>query len=271
MSWIVGNQAGVAAFPAMTDTTGTNRFVDRVALITGAGSGIGRATAQRLASEGATIFGVDVNEEGLAETVASIAEHGGVATSHVADVREADACRDAVDAAVNTHGRLDVLANIAGVVRLGHAGDLSDDEWALVQDVNLSGPWYLMQAALPHLEKVGGNVVNLASAAGVTGQAYTAAYCASKGGLVLLTKAMAVEFAHRGIRFNAVCPGMVNTPLNDFDMVDGLESKLMAKLFPLVPGAEPEEIATLVAYLASDEARYVTGAAISIDGGQTAG
>jgi meso-butanediol dehydrogenase/(S,S)-butanediol dehydrogenase/diacetyl reductase len=255
----------------MTDTDALNRFTDRVVLITGAGSGIGRATALRLAAEGAIIVGVDVNEEGLAETVAAIVAAGGSATAHVADVSNPDACRAAVDATVEVHGRLDVLANIAGVVRFGHAADLTDQEWRLLQDVNLSGPWFLMQAALPHLEESGGNVVNLASAAGVTGQAYTAAYCASKGGLVLLTKAMAVEFAGRGVRFNAVCPGMVNTPLNDFDMVDGIDSRLMAKLMPLMAGAEPEEIATLVAYLASDEARYVTGAAISIDGGQTAG
>ena len=255
----------------MTDTDVLHRFTDRVALITGAGSGIGRATALRLAAEGATVVGVDVNEDGLVETVASIIDAGGSATAHPADVTDPAACRNAVEATVEVHGRLDVLANIAGVVRLGHAVDLSEEDWQLVQDVNLSGPWFLMQAALPHLEATGGNVVNLSSAAGVTGQAYTAAYCASKGGLVLLTKALAVEFAHRGIRFNAVCPGMVNTPLNDFDMVDGLESNLMAKLFPLVAGAEPGEIATLVAYLASDEARYVTGAAISIDGGQTAG
>jgi meso-butanediol dehydrogenase/(S,S)-butanediol dehydrogenase/diacetyl reductase len=255
----------------MTDVTSTHRFIDRVALVTGAGSGIGQATARRLAAEGAQIMALDVNEAGLGDTVSSIEEAGGVAVAHLADVRGADACRAAVAATVQQFERLDVLANIAGVVRLGHAADLSDDDWQLVQDVNLSGPWYLTQAALPHLEASGGNVVNLASAAGVAGQAYTAAYCASKGGLVLMTKALALEFAGRGIRFNAVCPGMVNTPLNTFDIVEGLDPSLMARLLPLVAGAEPEEIATLVAYLASDEARYVTGAAISIDGGQTAG
>lgn len=255
----------------MTDTDALSRFTDRVALVTGAGSGIGRATALRLASEGATVVTVDVNEDGLAETVAAVVDGGGSARADPADVSDPDACRAVVEATVAAHGRLDVLANIAGVVRFGHAADLSDQDWNLIQDVNLSGPWFLMQAALPHLEETGGNVVNLASAAGVTGQAYTAAYCASKGGLVLLTKALAVEFAGRGIRFNAVCPGMVNTPLNTFAMVEGLDPNLMAKLMPLVAGAEPEEIATLVAYLASDEARYVTGAAISIDGGQTAG
>jgi meso-butanediol dehydrogenase/(S,S)-butanediol dehydrogenase/diacetyl reductase len=255
----------------MNDTEIAHRFTDRVALVTGAGSGIGRATARRLAAEGAAVVAVDVNEDGLAETVGSITETGGTAAAHRTDVRDPDACRAVVAETVAGHGRLDVLANIAGVVRLGHAADLADEEWRLIQDVNLAGPWFLSQAALPHLEETGGNVVNLASAAGVIGQAYTAAYCASKGGLVLLTKALAVEFAGRGIRFNAVCPGMVNTPLNDFDMVDGLDSRLMAKLLPLMAGAEPDEIATLVAYLASDEARYVTGAAISIDGGQTAG
>ena len=256
---------------AVTDTDIPHRFTDRVALVTGAGSGIGQATARRLAAEGASIMALDVNEVGLMGTVDAIEADGGTAVAHAADVTDPDACRSAVAATVERFGRLDVLANIAGIVRLGHAADLSDEDWDLMQAVNLSGPWFLMQAALPHLEEVDGNVVNLASAAGVAGQAYTAAYCASKGGLVLLTKSMALEFAGRGIRFNAVCPGMVNTPLNTFDMVEDLDPNLMAKLMPLVRGAEPEEIATLVAYLASDEARYVTGAAISIDGGQTAG
>lgn len=247
------------------------RFVGKVALITGAGSGIGQATARRLAAEGATVVGLDVNEEGLAETVRSIVAAGGAASAHPADVTDPAACRGAVEAVVEAHGRLDVLANIAGVVRFGHAAELSEADWRLVHDVNLSGPWFLIQAALPHLAASRGNVVNLASAAGVTGQAYTAAYCASKGGLVMMTKALALEFAAEKIRFNAVCPGQVNTPLNTFDMPDDLDTNLMMKLLPLLRAGEPEEIAGLIAYLASEEARYISGAAISIDGAQTAG
>ncbi|MEL7207398.1 MAG: SDR family oxidoreductase, partial [Actinomycetota bacterium] len=205
------------------------------------------------------------------ETRSLVEGAGGEAAVIEADVRDPQACADAVAAAVDRGGSLDVLANIAGVVRFGHADDLSVDDWRLVNDVNLSGPWFLIQAALPHLRESEGNVVNLASAAGLTGQAYTAAYCASKAGLVMLTKALAVEFADAGVRFNAVCPGQVNTPLNTFDMPEDLEGKLLMKLLPLLPAAEPEEIAGLIAYLASAEARYITGAAISIDGGQTAG
>lgn len=255
----------------MSDTETPTRFVGQVALVTGAGSGIGRATASRLAAEGAVVVGLDVNEEGLAETVAGITDAGGTASAHPADVTDPEACRAAVQATVDGHGHLDVLANIAGVVRFGHATDLSEQDWRLVHEVNLSGPWFLIQAALPHLEAVGGNVVNLASSAGVVGQAYTAAYCSSKGGLVLLTKALAIEYGKRGVRLNAVCPGQVNTPLLGFDMPDDLDGRLLSKVLPLMDAAEPEEIAGLIAYLASAEARYVTGAAISIDGGQTAG
>jgi meso-butanediol dehydrogenase/(S,S)-butanediol dehydrogenase/diacetyl reductase len=129
-----------------------------------------------------------------------------------------------------------------------------------------------MQAALPHLVETRGNVVNVASAAGLVGQAYTSAYCASKHGLVGLTRSLAIEFAARKVRFNCVCPGQVNTNLlADFAFPEGADQRLLDKLLPLLRGADAEEIATLIAFLASDEARYVTGAAWPIDGGQTAG
>lgn len=247
------------------------RFAGKVALVTGGASGIGRATVQRLAEEGAEVLVVDIDRAGLVETIAEVEQAGGTAFAHAADVSDPDGCRAAVELAVERYGRLDVLANIAGVVQFGHAEDLGVDQWNRLLGVNLTGPFFLIQEALPHLIEAGGNVVNMASAAGVVGQAYTAGYCASKGGLVLMTKALAVEFAARGVRFNAVCPGQVDTPLNTFDMPDDLSGRLLARLLPLLDAARPDEIATLVAYLASEEARYVTGAAISIDGGQTAG
>jgi meso-butanediol dehydrogenase/(S,S)-butanediol dehydrogenase/diacetyl reductase len=240
-----------------------SRFDGRVALVTGAASGIGRATAERLTAEGATVVATDRDEAGLAGTEA--------AERRPLDVADPEACRSVVDAVAADHGRLDVLANVAGVLRFRHAVDHTLDDWHTVLAVNLSGTWFTSQAALPHLEVVRGNIVNVASAAALVGQAYTAAYCASKGGVVQLTRALAVEYARRKVRVNCVCPGQVDTNLMaDFEFPEGADDTLLARLLPLVRGAQPEEIATLIAYLASDDARYVTGAAWPIDGGQTA-
>jgi len=243
----------------------SERFIGKVAIVTGAASGIGRATAERLAAEGATVVGVDRDGDGLSGSA-------GMAETHVHDVTDPDADRQLVDDVAATHGRLDVLCNVAGVLRFAHAADHTREDWDRTMAVNLSAPWFLMQAALPHLEATRGNVVNVASAAGLVGQAYTAAYCASKHGLVGLTKSLAVEYASRKVRVNAVCPGQVDTNLlADFQFPEGADEQLLAKLLPLLRGAHPEEIATLIAYLASDDARYVTGAAWPVDGGQTAG
>jgi len=250
----------------------STRFEGRVAVVTGSASGIGRATAERLAAEGATVVAVDRDAGALAETVGNIAAADGVAEARQLDVSDADACAALIAAVAAEHGRLDVLANVAGVLRFAHAADHTREDWERTLAVNLSGPWFLMQAALPHLEATRGNIVNVASAAGLVGQAYTSAYCASKGGLVLLTRSLAVEYAARKVRVNCICPGQVDTNLlADFTFPEGADQRLLDKLLPLVRGAAPEEIAALIAYLASDDARYVTGAAWPIDGGQTAG
>ena len=132
--------------------------------------------------------------------------------------------------------------------------------------------FFLCQAAMPALLEGGGSIVNMASSAGITGQAYQASYCATKGGVVMLTKALAMEYARQGVRANAICPGSVQTPLVEkFEMPEGIDMELFQRLFPLIDAAQPEEIAALVLYLASDEARFVTGTAVPIDGGQTAG
>jgi len=244
-----------------------------VALVTGAASGIGRATALRLAAEGASVFAVDRDEARLAETVAQIRAAGGDASTHLLDVSDPAACRAAVEAAASRHGRLDVLANVAGVMYWGHLTDVSEADWARTLGINLSGVFFLCQAAIPHLLSAKGVIVNVASAAAIKGQAYTAPYCVSKAGVVSLTKCIAVEYAKRGLRAVAICPGGVNTPLNaDLKLPEGADKALFQRLMPLAfPIAEPEEIAAAVAYLVSDEARFVNGAVFSIDGGQTAG
>ena len=246
------------------------RFKDKVALVTGAASGIGRATARRLADEGAQVFIADIDEAGLAETAETMAD------THYAmsrlDVGNPDNCQAVVRACVERFGKLDVLCNIAGIPLCEHVTEISDEQWQRQLDVNLSGVFYMTRAALPELENAGGNIINMSSSAGLVGQAYNAAYCATKAGVLMFTKSLALEYAHRGVRANAVCPGMVKTPLTaNFSMPEGAEVSLMMRLNSLLEGAEPEEIAAAIAYLASDEARFVTGAALPIDGAQTAG
>ena len=245
------------------------RFDGKVVMVTGAGSGIGRATALRFASEGARVSASDVNAEGLAATMGML--DGAGHHSRVVDVSQAQACRDAVAATVADCGRLDVLCNIAGFAGAYHLHEVTDEFWQRMIAVNLSGVFFMCQAAMPHLLQTKGNIVNMASSAAIVGQVYNAAYCASKGGVNMLTKALAVEFASRGVRVNAVCPGGVNTALTrSFRVPENPDLALFSRLSSLVqPMAEPGEIAGAVAYLASDEARFITGDSLTIDGGQT--
>jgi meso-butanediol dehydrogenase/(S,S)-butanediol dehydrogenase/diacetyl reductase len=250
---------------------GMQRFVDKVALVTGAASGIGRATAVRLASEGARVFCTDVNEVGLAETLASIRELGGEAHGEWCDVSDPSAARRSVASCLDRYAALDVLANIAGVGHFQHTLEVTVEEWNRTLAVNLSGVFFMCQAALPALLDRRGAIVNMASSAGLIGQAYSAAYCASKGGVVQLTKALAVEFARRGVRVNCVCPGGIDTPmLAGFRPPTGADLALIQRLKLIDERGEPEAVAAAVAYLASDEARYVNGAVLSVDAGLVA-
>jgi len=251
--------------------TGARRFEDKVALITGAGSGIGRATALRLATEGDSVYLADINADALAET-AALLPSSAPREAGVADVAKSDQCQRLVEDCVKAFGKLDVLCNIAGIAPCQHFVDISDEQWDRVVGINLSGVFYLCRAAMPHLVASRGNIVNMSSSAGRTGQAYNTAYCATKAGVLMLSKALAVEFAASGVRVNAVCPGGVTTPLTQaFRPPEQADMNLFMRLNPLLPMAAPEEIAGAVAYLASDEARFVTGADFAIDGGQTAG
>jgi len=252
--------------------TTDRRFENKVALVTGAASGMGRATAVRLASEGARVFGLDVDAQGLAETEQTVKDAGGQISNSVRDVTDRDQCFEAVREAAETGGRLDVLANVAGIVRFAHAPEMSADDWNQVLAVNLSGPFYLCQAALPHLLETGGNIVNVASNAGLMGQAYTTAYCASKHGLVGMSKSLAMEFIKHNVRVNVVAPAGTDTPMNSgIAMPEGLNPKLIKPYMGMRGMGTAEDVASLIAYVASDEARTIHGAVLSIDNGMMAG
>ena len=246
------------------------RFNNKVALITGAASGIGRATAIRLAQEGATVMLADIDDKGLQQTAQTIAAPDRVSHCQI-DVADAAQCRALVDNTLAQWGRLDVLCNIAGIAMARHLNDITEADWARLIAINLNSVFFLSQAAMPSLIASKGNIVNMASTAALVGQIYNAGYCATKGAVVMLSKSMAVEFADRGVRVNAVCPGAVKTPLTEkFAMPEEPNMEMFNRLMPLMEMAEAEEIAASVAYLASAEARYITGTTLAIDGGQTA-
>ncbi len=244
------------------------RFKDRSVIVTGGGSGIGRACAALFAAEGACVLCADVSADGLKESAAQIGAAGGRAETILVDVRHPDEMKAMATAAVDAFGRIDVLVSSAGVFEMAHSTELPAETWQRIIAINLSGTFFAAQAVLPHLLESGGNIVNVASSAGLSGQAYNAAYCASKGGVVNLTRALAVEFARRGVRVNCVCPGGVDTPLTaGFQFPDEIDADLLSRLQLTATMGTAEEIAVGIAYLASPDARYVNGTALSIDGG----
>jgi len=249
----------------------------KVVLITGGNSGIGRAAAHKFAAAGANVMIAARDLAASGSVVAEIATAGGVAGAVVCDVTDPIACQAAVDRCVDDWGRLDVLFNNAGVIFRGKSTpETSDDEWATTLGVNTTGTFFMSRAAIPAMiEQGSGVIVNNASYFGLVGGRGVAAYAASKGAVVLLTKAMALDHAHQGIRVNCVCPGSVDTPMLHREMADMGDAEKARHLFgdkhPLGRIASPDEIAAAVLYLASDEAGFVTGVALPVDGGLTAG
>lgn len=240
------------------------RYAGRVALVTGASSGIGLATAMRLVADGALVACADVRPNGAGERL------GSAGLDIPLDVTDEGAVRDAVAEVVGWAGRLDLVVNAAGVASFAHTTDVEWREWQRLLEVNLTGPFLVIREALPHLLESRGAVVNVASLAGVRGWRYSAAYSASKGGLVALTRSLAVEYAKAGVRFACVCPGSVDTPLRAaLEPVPDADPDLLAHGRALVdpPVADPEEIAAAIAYLGSKEARFATGAVLRMDGG----
>jgi NAD(P)-dependent dehydrogenase (short-subunit alcohol dehydrogenase family) len=251
---------------------GNRRFVDKVALITGAASGMGRAVSVRLAEEGAAVFGHDIDPDGLAGTAKLVADAGGRFASRVGDVANRAECFATVAAAVEAFGGLDVLGNIAGIARCHHAVDVPEDEYRRIMAINVDGYFFMAQAAIPHLLERGGNIVNLASNAGLMGQAYTVPYCMSKGAVVQLTRALAMEYVKTPLRVNALAPAGTDTNLaKGFTFPDGLDGELMAPMMGHRGLNTAEQVAAIFALVASDDGDPFTGAIISCDRGVTAG
>jgi meso-butanediol dehydrogenase / (S,S)-butanediol dehydrogenase / diacetyl reductase len=241
------------------------RFDGKVALLTGAGSGIGRASAIRLAAEGAQVFLHDVDPDGLAATADIITEAGGTARCRVGDVTSRDECVATVAAAVDAFGRLDVLCNIAGVAAGAHFTDIAEDAYRRMVAVNMDAPFFLCQAAIPHLLATGGNI-------GLMGQAYTSVYCMTKGALIQLTRSLAMEYAKTDLRVNAIAPGGIVTNLtHNYQMPADVDFELMQPYFGFRGQGEADDIASLVSFIAAPGATNIHGAVISSDRGITAG
>jgi len=246
----------------------TYDFSGRVAVVTGAGAGIGRASAVAFARAGASVVVADVDKERGRETEALISARGADVRFVPTDVSSADDVRRMVDATVGVFGRLDFAHNNAGVAAAQHdVAELPEEEWDRVQGVMLRGVYLCMKYELPHLLATGGAIVNTASGAGLVGYPGQSPYVSSKHGVLGLTKSAALEYGHRGVRVNAVCPGTVLTPMVETaTQQPGLEEQLVA-LHPIGRLGTPDEIANAVLWLCSDDASFVLGHALAVDGG----
>jgi NAD(P)-dependent dehydrogenase (short-subunit alcohol dehydrogenase family) len=251
------------------------RLSGKVALITGGGTGIGRAIALAFAREGASVCVAGRRLEKLREVVVEIQKHGGAGLAMECDVTRAQEVARAVKGTVERFGRLNVLVNNAGVVHVSTVEGISEEEWDRLMTVNVKGPFLMARAVLPEFRKGGGGViVNIGSVLGLFAVKDRAAYCASKGGVTMLTKAMALDHAHEKVRVNCICPSIVETDLlkGVFDESERGQAWLKARLatIPLGRIGKPTDVAEMAVFLASEESSWLTGAAIPLDGGISA-
>jgi len=251
------------------------RVENRIAIVTGAGSGIGQASAIRLAEEGATVICADINGEAVNATVKQIIDSGLKAEGQVIDISDSKACTELVDSTAAKFGSVDILVNNAGVNLPGVFHEVTNETIDRTLNVNVKGAMYLTRAALPHmLKNQRGSIVNMSSVNGLVSEPYLSVYSASKGAIVMFTRGIALDYAKTGIRCNAICPGWVDTPINHAHarMLGGLDHvyKTIDSFQPIGRPGTSREIANVVLFLASDESSFMTGSIVSADGGMTA-
>jgi meso-butanediol dehydrogenase/(S,S)-butanediol dehydrogenase/diacetyl reductase len=244
------------------------RFQQKVVIVTGAASGIGVATARRFSSDGGCVALVDRNEIPLADVAADLPKE--LTLAHIADVSDSKAVSAMIETVVEHFGRLDILVNNAGIFEGGDPEDISDEQWRKVMSTDADGAFYGCRAALPHLEKTKGAIINTASVSGLGGDWGMSPYNTAKGAVVNLTRALALDFGKKGVRINSVCPSLTRTGMTA-DMMD--DKELLAKFAERIPLGrvyEPHEVAAVIAFLASEDASFMTGANVTVDGGVSA-
>ncbi len=251
-----------------------NTLTGKTAIVTGGASGIGKATALLLAQEGAAVVIADINQEQGKQTEQEINSAGGRAVFVPCNVAKAEDCERVVQTAVNTFGRLDILFNNAGIIRRTNVTNISEEDWDWVMAVNVKSIYLMCKYAVPHMSARGGAIVNTGSGWGIKGGRNAISYCASKGAVVNMTRALAIDHGAQNIRVNCICPGDTDTPMlrNEAQQLGQAEDTFLAeaKERPLNRYAQPLEIAQAVLYLVSAAASYVTGAVLAVDGGGTA-
>jgi dihydroanticapsin dehydrogenase len=253
----------------------SDRVKNRIAIVTGAGSGIGEASAIRLAEEGAKVICADINLESATKTAQQITAAGFIAEGYAIDIADSQACTALVSHAVSKYGAIDILVNNAGVNLPGVFHEVTNEIIDRTLNVNVKGAMYLTRAALPHMLKSSrGSIVNMSSVNGLVSEPYLSVYSASKGAIVMFTRGIALDYAKTGIRCNAICPGWVDTPINHAHakMLGGLDHvyKTIDSFQPIGRPGTSREIANVVLFLASDESSFMTGSIVSADGGMTA-
>lgn len=243
------------------------RLEGKRVVVTGGASGIGRATALRLAEEGARVLCTDVQGEAVEDTAKQARQAGGDAVARVSDVSDPGDVKETIAEAVSLFGGLDALCNVAGIIRYGHTHEQDLDEWNRILAVNLTGTFLMCREALPHLLAAKGSIVNTASTSSLAGAPWIGAYAASKGGVLSFTLTLAVEYGKQGLRANAICPGSISTAMTDaFELPEGADRKLLYRMMPLDQFRGPETVASVVAFLISEDAAHVNGERIRVDG-----